>query len=185
MLRFWLGGGCCYGSGFAPPPVVRTQPGNRGLFRGLNIHTPPPVGGVYRLRATPTRRRGTDTRYQRTLVAPTSVERRRSVVSLPPFYPSTAAIFHVLIFPPPPSLSAACVCPLSAELIHYFAANVIINNYAHKIGDMHAERPESVCYNSYGTADNVYHKSNIFVAFIILGRPISNIKGSLLFFNLK
>lgn len=93
-----------------PPPVVRTHPGNRGLFRGLNIHTPPPVGGVYRLRATPTRRRGTDTRYQRTLVAPTSVERRRSAVSLPSSYPSTAAIFHVLIFPPPPPpppLSAA------------------------------------------------------------------------------
>lgn len=109
-LRFWLGGGCCYGSGFAPPPVVRTQPGNRGLFRGLNIHTPPPVGGVYRLRATPTRRRGTDTRYQRTLVAPTSIERRRSAVSLPSFCPSTAAIFHVLIFPPPPSPRAACAC---------------------------------------------------------------------------
>ena len=99
---FWLGGGCCYGSGFAPPPVVRTEPGNRGLFWGLNIHTPPPVGGVYRLRATPTR--CTDTRYQRTLVAPTSVERRRSAVSLlspspsPFLYPSTVAIFHVLIF---------------------------------------------------------------------------------------
>jgi hypothetical protein len=44
--------------------------GGRGLFRGLNTHTPPPVGGVYRLRAIPTVRRGTDTRYQRTLVAP-------------------------------------------------------------------------------------------------------------------
>jgi len=87
-LRFWLGGGCCYGSGFVPPPVVQTQPGNRGLFQGFNIHTPPSVGGVYRLRATPTHR-GTDTRYQRTLVVPTSMERRRSVVSLCHlFYPS-------------------------------------------------------------------------------------------------
>lgn len=95
-----FGSGVVVATGFAPPPVVRTQPGNRGLFWGLNIHTPPPVGGVYRLRATPTRRCGTDMRYQRTLVAPTSVERRRSSVSLPPFYSSTVAIFHVLIFPP-------------------------------------------------------------------------------------
>lgn len=111
---FGFGGGCCYGSGFAPPPVVRTQPGNRGLFRGLNIHTPPPVGGVYRLRATPTRRRGTDTRYQRTLVAPTSVERRRSAVSLPSFLPLHGRDFSRADFSATPlSLRArhAC-CPL-------------------------------------------------------------------------
>jgi len=30
--------------------------GGRGLFRGLNAHTPPPVGGVYRLRVIPTTR---------------------------------------------------------------------------------------------------------------------------------
>ena len=123
---FWLGGGCCYGSGFAPPPVVRTEPGNRGLFWGLNIHTPPPVGGVYRLRATPTR--CTDTRYQRTLVAPTSVERRRSAVSLlspspsPFLYPSTVAIFHVLIFPlPSPRAQRASVSPT----LYSFPANLI------------------------------------------------------------
>lgn len=40
------------------------------LFRGLNTHTPPPVGGVYRLRASPTTYPSSDTRYQGTLVAP-------------------------------------------------------------------------------------------------------------------
>lgn len=120
MLRFWFGGGCCYGSGFAPPPVVRTQSGNRGLFRGLNVHTPPPVGGVYRLRATPTRRPGTDTRYQRTLVAPTSVERRWSAVSLPLSSSSSPLPFHGHDFSradfsalPPRAQRAYTPCPLS------------------------------------------------------------------------
>lgn len=68
------------------------------LFRGLNTHTPPPVGGVYRLRASPTTYPSTDTRYQGTLVALRRTERISRANS-------RSTIFHVLIFPPPSSAS--------------------------------------------------------------------------------
>lgn len=62
----------CYGGSLPRErdPVLRSEARDGRLFRGLNVHTPPLVGGVYRLRATPTVAHGTDTRYQRTLVAP-------------------------------------------------------------------------------------------------------------------
>lgn len=79
---------------------IRTATGNpagdRGLFRGFNTRTPPPVGGVYRLRATPTCHRGTDTRYQRTLVAPTRVESDDDEV------PSLSSSFPLPPHPPRP-----------------------------------------------------------------------------------
>lgn len=84
--------------GFVPPPAT---PSGIGVSSGGYTRTPPLVGGVYRLRAIPTCHRGTDTRYQRTLVAPTSVEkrRRRSAVSILLTLPSPGiAIFYVLIF---------------------------------------------------------------------------------------
>lgn len=92
----------------------------RGLFRGLNIHTPPPVGGVYRLRAIPTRHRGTDTRYQRTLVAPMSVEQRRSAASTPLSSPHLGRDFSRADFSLPiPSRLARCVCPVRTPFITY------------------------------------------------------------------
>lgn len=88
------------------------------LFRGLNTHTPPPVGGVYRLRAPPTTYPSTDTRYQGTLVAPRRTQRISRANSRP-------TIFHVLIFPPPSSTRATtthtpppqCVTLISFHLV--------------------------------------------------------------------